>query len=585
MQLVTEVIERRQFYITILGRLLEHLGVQMYKRRTIAIAELVANCWDAGAENVHIEVPEAAAYAPEESTINITDDGVGMNPDQVDDEYLVIGRNRRSDGGGYFNDRPVMGRKGIGKLAGFGIATKMNVVTWQGDKSTQFTLDIRELKKEAGQHDSVPVDGIITPKPSYVKSQSGTRLSLQLLRHKTALDIAELHNSLSRRFSRKVRGRMKIYINGLEVQEPSLMLGMRHPEDGYESVTLDDGSEVRYFYGFSETPIHSPDVRGFTIYARGKTAQSAPFFFDLEAHASGHYATKNLTGEIEADFLDAGTDDESDLISTDRQEIDWENERVEIFRQWGEKLVRKALIEWANRKNEILMEAILSDDGYSSRIEQLDPVSQRQLGQFLNILSRAEPDQERALELTDALIKAYEYRHFHDVIRDIESATDDPEEFHRLLTYLHEWKVLESRAILEVIGGRLGIIDKFHKMIINNAPETAPLKGADNMHDLLAEYPWLLNPEWQVLAEEKTISKQLKEWNAEYLDDSDKESRYDFLALGYDKNLVIIEIKRSGHPVELDELQRLVEYKVRLSKAHTVAMVLISGGGFRTTRK
>jgi HSP90 family molecular chaperone len=83
MQLGTEVIKRRQFYITILGRLLEHLGVQMYKRRTIAIAELVANCWDADAENVHIEVPEAAAYAPEESTINITDDGVGMNPDQV----------------------------------------------------------------------------------------------------------------------------------------------------------------------------------------------------------------------------------------------------------------------------------------------------------------------------------------------------------------------------------------------------------------------------------------------------------------------------------------------------------------------
>lgn len=100
------------------------------------------------------------------------------------------------------------------------------------------------------------------------------------------------------------------------------------------------------------------------------------------------------------------------------------------------------------------------------------------------------------------------------------------------------------------------------------------------MPDLLAEYPWLSNPEWQVLAEEKTISNQLKDWNAKHLDDSDKESRYDFLALGYDKSLVMIEIKRSGHPVELDELQRLVEYKVRLSKAHTVAMVLISGGDF-----
>jgi RecB family endonuclease NucS len=71
--------------------------------------------------------------------------------------------------------------------------------------------------------------------------------------------------------------------------------------------------------------------------------------------------------------------------------------------------------------------------------------------------------------------------------------------------------VLESRAILEIIQGRLEIIDKFHSMIVNNAPETPHRKGDDNMHDLIAEYPWLLNPEWQVLAEEKTISKQLQQ--------------------------------------------------------------------------
>jgi hypothetical protein len=116
------------------------------------------------------------------------------------------------------------------------------------------------------------------------------------------------------------------------------------PKQGYEIVHLEDGSEVRYFYGFSDGgPIHSPDVRGFTIYARGKTAQAPPFYFFLEGKASGHYATKYLTGAIEADFLDAGTDDESDLISTDRQEIDWEDERVELFKQWGERLTRKAL--------------------------------------------------------------------------------------------------------------------------------------------------------------------------------------------------------------------------------------------------
>ena len=85
------------FHITILGRTLEHLGVQMYKRRDVAIAELVANCWDAGAKNVWIIAPDPHDYDQFRSRIIITDDGGGMNANQVQNEYLVVGRNRRTD--------------------------------------------------------------------------------------------------------------------------------------------------------------------------------------------------------------------------------------------------------------------------------------------------------------------------------------------------------------------------------------------------------------------------------------------------------------------------------------------------------
>ncbi len=55
----------------------------------------------------------------------------------------------------------------------------------------------------------------------------------------------------------------------------------------------------------------------------------------------------------------------------------------------------------------------------------------------------------------------------------------------QLLHHLGEWKVLESRAILEIVKGRLDIVEKFHEMIVNDASETARPVGADNMHDLL----------------------------------------------------------------------------------------------------
>jgi hypothetical protein len=70
-----------------------------------------------------------------------------------------------------------------------------------------------------------------------------------------------------------------------------------------------------------------------------------------------------------------------------------------------------------------------------------------------------------------------------------------------------------------------------------------------------------------------------------HLRDIYKRLRYDFLALGFDRRLVVIEIKRSGYAVKLEDLQRLVVYKERLSKAHEVQMVLISGGDFAVSDK
>lgn len=552
----------------------------MYKRRDTAIAELVANCWDAGAHNVHVEIPSPEDYDPHTSVITITDDGFGMNAEQIQGNYLVVGRNRRREGGEVVEGRPIMGRKGIGKLAGFGIATQINVTTWISGESIEFSLDIDRLKREDSSAGPIPIEGRIGGHPDFATSESGTRIRLSSLKHKTTVDIEKLREALSRRFSRKIRGEMTIYVNGDPVGEPSLVIEKRIPNTGYISENLPDGSEVKYFYAFSKETIKNPDLRGFAIYVRGKTAQAPPFFFNVEGTASGQHATRYVTGVIEADFLDEGTDDESDVISTDRQEIEWDNDRVGVFKEWGEKLARRVLIECTEFRGDKLRVWILENEAIKQRVTQLDPTSQKQVSRFLTILGEAEPEGERALELADALVRAYEYRYFHDVIHDIEAVSSNPEELQKLLSHLSEWKVLESRAVLEVVKGRLEIIDKFHEMVINDAPETASPKSRDNMHDLLGGYPWILNPEWQVLEEERTLSTQLRDWGYEEITKEDERLRYDFLALSDERRLVILEIKRADYAVTLADLQRLEKYKERLTKAHDkeIHMVMICGG-------
>lgn len=576
--------ESRTFRIEVLGRTLEHLGAQMYKRRDAALAELVANCWDAGATAVDIHIPAGAAI-PEDGVISIRDNGIGMSPNQVQTDYLVLGRNRREHAPDP-EGRPVMGRKGIGKLAGFGIARTMQVITRQDSCTTAFELDVDLLRKPAGESGPMDIAGTIMRGGD--EEPAGTTLILKRLKSRSELRVEDLVQSLARRFSRTVRGQMQITVNGEILPEPEIEFESREPdEDGrFAEAELSDGTTVRYWFGFSTKVLPLSVLRGFSIQTHGKTAQAPPFFFNVEATASGQHGTRYMTGIVEIDAIDDGRDADSDVISTDRQEIDWDEPSMRPLAKWGESVTRRALREWAHRRGERLKERVLADPGLKARIAVLDGPSQKQLQRALNTLGQIDAAEDRSRDLADALVRAFEYRHFHDAIAAIEAADDQPEQLEQLLGYFREWKVLESRAILEIIKGRLGIVEKFGRMITEDARETASRLNPDNLHDLIGGYPWLLNPDWQVLSEETTLTKQLHEWGEEDIPDPDDRSRYDFLALSDEARTVVIEIKRSGHSVSLEDLQRLDRYVEKLRRARPdTSGVFIGGDGYSISDK
>ena len=553
----------RDFHLKVMGRTLEHLGVQMYKRRDAAIAELVANSWDAGANRVEISVPNAAGYSPDTATLTITDDGGGMSADEVEDDYLVIGRNRRSAGQVEPVDRKVMGRKGIGKLAGFGLARRMEVTSWRNGVATAIELDAAALKSQPDTVTNVAIRGMVGAVSPDLTSTSGTRLTLRGLKHRTPLEPDMLRRALARRFSRTVRGRMQIVINAAPLEEPVLDLELREPPgtaddpNATQETKIPDGGVVRWWAGFSSSVLPA-ELQGFTVLVRGKTAQAAPFFFGVESTATAQVGTKYLTGVMEADYLDDGSDDDSDRISTDRQEIDWSDDAAAPLHAWGAELVRRLLRDRRSHRED--------DADLKSRIDKLDKPSRDQVRKFVRSLGGADAAPERTHLLADTVIRAYEYRQFHDYTEELDKLSDQPAQLELALEHLRGWKVLESRAILEVVRGRLDIVDKFNHLIVDDFPETAPKVGRENLHDLIADYPWLIAPEWQVMAEETRITSQLREWGEQDLPPDDRE-RYDFLALEGGGETVVIEIKRSGHPVVLDDLQQIEGYVAKLAQA------------------
>jgi hypothetical protein len=90
---------------------LDHLGLNLYSSMPAVLSETVANAWDADAEAVMILI---GAHE-----VTITDDGLGMNHSDVNDKFLTVGYQRRTQPDGSVTpklEREVMGRKGIGKI-------------------------------------------------------------------------------------------------------------------------------------------------------------------------------------------------------------------------------------------------------------------------------------------------------------------------------------------------------------------------------------------------------------------------------------------------------------------------------------
>ena len=80
--------------------------------------------------------------------IIIEDDGCGMTVADTNEKYLRVGYERRKEEGGKTRKgRPVMGRKGIGKLSLFSIADTVTVHSVRDGERHGFVMRVREHRR------------------------------------------------------------------------------------------------------------------------------------------------------------------------------------------------------------------------------------------------------------------------------------------------------------------------------------------------------------------------------------------------------------------------------------------------------
>jgi len=194
---------KRALEMKFAGGLVKHLGLQMYSGAVPAIAELIANAYDADAPDVEVVIPFGKAIS-DDLTIEVRDSGHGMTFDEINDAYLVLGRDRRRAGDYSPAGRKVMGRKGLGKLAGFGIANVMEIWTVRDEHLTAFRMDYDAITRngEAGFVEPYRPQ-ILHDRPLEERDpiQHGTCVRLFRLQLKRAIPEDGFHESMVRRFA------------------------------------------------------------------------------------------------------------------------------------------------------------------------------------------------------------------------------------------------------------------------------------------------------------------------------------------------------------------------------------------------
>jgi len=515
--------------------IIEHLGLKLYQNKpTNVIAELISNAWDADAENVWINLNN--------DCITVIDDGHGMSSKTLKEHYLLIAKLKRTketlDARSPDKKRKFMGRKGIGKLAPFGIAKKISLITLDKETSNVcwFVMDLEKILNQPQEQPNlnleIELETIYDDKPlSKLTSEnnpniqafltkiqankspselpSGTMILMENLSLRREIPIDKLHESVGRRFTvTLMRDDFSVYINDEKTDKDKALppFDYRIPKDderGLKTIRVNQQErEIRYWVGFVDKAQWPQDQAGVGIYTHGKIAQDRPFFFGVKGK---EIRTRYMYGVIEADWLDELPDD---VVSTDRTSINWDSEETEVLYQFGHDLINSWITEYINRNKKREKEdikQILSDNAILSHVTPVEKDAVINMVCELGAYARKNKElREKVTEqLTTAMTRHPTRQLIKEVWDSIDTEIDDNDKFLGVLENLNKYLVPESLSLSVSTAQRIYAISKLANLHINGK-ET-------QLQKLLEQFPWLLSPDMAKLTANQELKTVIEE--------------------------------------------------------------------------
>lgn len=621
----------RKYKMTISRLTVDKLGVKLYDKVSAVIAELIANSYDGDATEVEVKAPMGEFLATKQKgnlidknyMIEVNDNGLGMTPEEVNDFYLIVGAERRMDErrGDLSKKyhRKVMGRKGVGKLAPFGVCQKVEVLTSGGTIVAGKDEKGKTQKGYLTAHLILDKSKILsaTDKPYYpilghldgiVRAKTGTTIKLTIFDHRKVPLMDDFERQLSQRFgvaspdwkiklidslktptdpnqSRQVGEFSVAIMEGSEVIFKEIMGSNGKQKSQREYHAFDNNGDaftditagfehegklypITGWVAYSKSPYKDDLMAGVRIYCRGKIAAQT-HIFNMKAGFTGEYDIRSyLVGELHADWLDEA----EDLIRTDRQDILWSHDLGQAFESWGQNLVKKigAITREPRRKKtwEFFKEASKIEERVTKAFpaEGQKAIRENTLEIAKTISKTTREDELKEPEYVESLVQLSLLLGPHITLdRKLREAADSQGSPLSTITgILKTARIAELSSFGKIADDRVRVIKRVEEL--KDVPETREAA----FQKLITEAPWLINAQWSPLTANQAFSTLKTEFEKYYKqktgegiilnDFADPQKACDFVLSSQDNVIQIIEIKKPAHTLANEEMKRINNY-------------------------
>ena len=563
---------------------LNHLGINLYSNVPAVLAEVIANAWDADATEVKINW----SGDNQEDFITIEDNGAGLSENEINNQFLRVGYQRRKiQGERTPQGRLPMGRKGIGKLSLFSIANIIEVHTSNGKEENAFSMNLDDIKRK--QNSANKSDNTYEPLPiefDAISSSSGTKIIIKNFNKKiTRATTRGLIHRVARRFTVGSKdfniyfGKIKIeakhrgyydkmqfvWIYGNEFSKNDF-IKLKNCEQR-ENVVEKDHEKlgkilVTGWLGTVEYPRHlknensdknessdknnnSENLNRIAIYIRGKMAQENMLRDLSESSVYISY----IAGEINVDWMD--DDKEDDMATTDRQGLVEDDERYLMLKKFIKKEVRYIDARWKELRSESFVEKIDIPE-VLEWLNEMRESTRKKAKKWIGRLGMIRNDDIAKRALLKASILAFEFYSIKESLDNLDKIDD--ESLENILEIFVDIDDLETSFYGQIVKGRREIIKALADKLDDDKKEKVIQK-------YLFNHLWLLDPSFEraqgTEAMEKNIQSVLNE-DTSKLTKEEKAGRIDIGYRTFAGKHVIVELKRGSVRVSLSDLVKQI---------------------------